>query len=139
LNLYTCVHAICKNNELKNDSIWTSYTHVFSCNAYMIIAITKWPMKNFMNIYVKLDFMMYDVNYYLHFWYNSQYTTRLWLQLCWFDYIFTSYAKITRVKYKVMDIYSPNHILNNITICLIGGCIRHEILLLSYAICCVMS
>jgi hypothetical protein len=41
--------------SLKNDSILTSYTHVFSCNAYMIIAITKWPMKNCMNVYVKLD------------------------------------------------------------------------------------
>jgi hypothetical protein len=33
-----------------------------------------------------------------------------------------------------MDIKFPNHILNNIKNCLLGGCIRHQILLLSYAI-----
>jgi hypothetical protein len=68
--------------SLKKDSIQTSYTHVFSCNAYMIIAITKWPMKNFINVHVKLYFMMYDVDCYLHFWHNLKYTIRLWLQLC---------------------------------------------------------
>jgi hypothetical protein len=30
------------------------YTYVFSCNAYMTIAITKWPMNFFMNVHVKL-------------------------------------------------------------------------------------
>jgi hypothetical protein len=43
----------------------------------MIIAITKWSMKNFMNVHVKLYFTMYEGNYYLHFQYNSQYTTML--------------------------------------------------------------
>jgi len=43
----------------------------------MTIAITKSPMNFFMNVHVKIYFMMYDVNYYLHFLYNSQYTIRL--------------------------------------------------------------
>jgi hypothetical protein len=30
-----------------------------------------------MNVHVELHFMMYDVNYYLHFQYNSQYTIKL--------------------------------------------------------------
>jgi ABC-type uncharacterized transport system substrate-binding protein len=30
-----------------------------------------------MNVHVKLHFMMYDVNYYLHFQYNSQHTIML--------------------------------------------------------------
>jgi len=30
--------------------------------------------KKIMNVPIKLYFMMYDVSYYLHFWYNSQYT-----------------------------------------------------------------
>ncbi len=43
------------------------HIHMFSCNAYMTIAITQSLMKNFMNVHVKLYFMMYDVNYYLQF------------------------------------------------------------------------
>jgi len=46
--------------------------------------------------------------------------------------IFTPYGKITHVKCKVMDIYFSHHILNNIKIYLIGGYIRHQILLISY-------
>ncbi len=34
-------------------------------------------MKKFTNVQVKLYFMMYDANYYLHFLYNSQHTTKL--------------------------------------------------------------
>ncbi len=39
-------------------------------------------MNFFMNVHVKLYFMMYDANYYLHFQFNSEYTTSLRLQLC---------------------------------------------------------
>jgi len=54
------------------------HVHMFSCNACMTITITKWHMKNFMNVH-KLNIMIYDADYYLHFQSNSQYTIRLWL------------------------------------------------------------
>jgi len=60
LNPHICGHPICKNNELKynifmhpkkNDFIWTSYTHVLNFHVmHMWFAITKQPMKNFMNV-----------------------------------------------------------------------------------------
>jgi len=38
------------------------YIHMFSyIMMCMTIVITKWPMKNFMNVLVKLYFMVYDV------------------------------------------------------------------------------
>jgi len=53
-------------------------------------------------------------------------------QLC-YDYNYANLItylqpcdKITDVKCKVMDIIFPHHILNNITSCLVGGCIRHQ-------------
>ncbi len=68
-------------------------------------------MKFFMNVHVKLYFMMYDV-----------------------DCIFTPCGKGTNVKCKVMDINFPHHILNNIITCLVGGCITHQNFLISYVI-----
>jgi hypothetical protein len=67
-------------------------------------------MNFFMNVHVKLYFMMYDV-----------------------DSIFTPCGKGTDVKCKVMDINFA-HILNNIITCLVGGCITHQNFLISYVI-----
>ncbi len=67
--------------------------------------------KKFKNVHVKLYFMIYDV-----------------------DCIFTPCGKSIDVKCKVMDINFPHHILNNIITCLVSGCIRHQIFLISYVI-----
>jgi hypothetical protein len=69
------MYAICKNKKLKynifykslkNDSTWISYTRVFMHTWLLPLQNDLW--KKFMNVHVKLYFMMYDVNYHLHFW-----------------------------------------------------------------------
>jgi len=79
------MHAICKNNELKYN-IFINPSEMIPLElriCFLVMHTWLLPSQNDLHKnlwrYVKLKFMIYDVNYLLHFQYNPQYTTRLWL------------------------------------------------------------
>jgi hypothetical protein len=140
LNLYTCMHAICKNNELKYNIFinpWKMITlqfHIHMCFHVMHI----WLLLSKNDLWKKL--WMYMLNYIL--WCMMPIIIYIFdkthnIQLC-YDYYYVNLityfhhmVKLTHVKFKVKF---SHHILNYITICLIDGSIKHQIPLISFVI-----